>query len=62
MVSFNLGVIYPDVRILEYSGVDAVSPLDVVAKATGTGGTSNSGNVTTTSPTDLLLGATSYRR
>src|ERR1700757_2895143 len=28
-LTFNKGAIYPDIRILEYSGIDPVSPVDV---------------------------------
>jgi len=44
-----------DVRIAEYGGVDTSSPLDGVSGATGTGTTLNSGSVSTTSATDLLV-------
>ena len=54
-VSFNQAASYPDVRILEYSGVDTASPLDVTATGTGTGTTANSGFATTTSPTELIF-------
>jgi Fibronectin type III domain len=45
---------YPDLRILEYSGVNA---LDKAASANGTSKTASSGNVTTTQANDLLFGA-----
>jgi hypothetical protein len=54
-VTFNQAASYPDVRILEYSGVDTASPLDVTATGTGTGTTANSGFATTTSPTELIF-------
>ena len=47
----------PDIRILEYSGVDRVSPVDAVAGTTGSSATSSSGAVATTNATDLLVGA-----
>ena len=47
----------PDIRILEYSGIDPVSPLDVAVGASSNGATSNSGVVTTTNASDLLIGA-----
>ncbi len=53
-VTFNQPAAYADVRILEYRGVNA---LDVVAGASGTGTTSNSGNATTTGPNELIFGA-----
>jgi len=56
-VTFTAPAVYPDIRVLEYSGVDPVSPLDVVVSASGNSATSNSGAVTTTNATDLLVGA-----
>jgi RHS repeat-associated protein len=46
-----------DVRIAEYSGLNATSPLDVVAAAGGTSTTADSGFATTTNQNDLLVGA-----
>jgi hypothetical protein len=54
-VTFNQAASYPDVRILEYSGIDTSSPLDVTVAGTGTGTTANSGFATTTSPTELFF-------
>src|ERR1700746_499274 len=45
---------WPDLRILEYSGVNT---LDKVASAKGTGTTASSGTVTTTLANELLFGA-----
>jgi hypothetical protein len=42
---------------LEYSGIDAVSPVDVTAGATGNSTTSSSGAVITKNAKDLLVGA-----
>jgi hypothetical protein len=56
-VTFNTSAIFPDIRILEYSGIDPIDPVDVVAGATGNSTTSSSGAVTTTTTMDLLLGA-----
>ena len=56
-VTFTAPAVYPDIRVLEYSGVNPVSPLDVVVSASGNSATSNSGAVTTTNATDLLVGA-----
>ena len=56
-LSFNSAAVYPDVRILEYSGLDLLNPLDVSAGATGNSATSNSGAVITTNAMDLLVGA-----
>src|SRR4029077_35380 len=56
-VVFNTGANSPDIRIAEYSGVDATNPVDVVAAAQGSGTVSNSGSATTSSANDLLVGA-----
>ena len=56
-VTFNQAAAYPDVRILEYSGLDPTSPLDVTAAGTGTGTTASSGAATTTSANELIFGA-----
>ena len=56
-VRFTVPANYADIRILEYSGLDGASPVDVTAAAIGTNATSNSGAVTTTNANDLLVGA-----
>lgn len=56
-VVFSKPAAYVDVRILEYSGVDVSNPVDAVAAAIGTAGTSDSGPATTTKANDLLFGA-----
>ncbi len=56
-VTFNQAAVFPDIRILEYRGVDTTAPLDGAASATGSTSSSASGTVTTTSATDLLVGA-----
>jgi len=56
-VGFNTGASFPDIRIVEYAGIDPVNPVDVVKAATGRSSTSNSGTVTTTNAADLLVGA-----
>ncbi|MGH8277325.1 MAG: fibronectin type III domain-containing protein, partial [Steroidobacteraceae bacterium] len=56
-VSFNGAAAYPDIRILEYSGLDATNPLDVTAAAMGSGTSSSSGAATTSSANDLIIGA-----
>jgi hypothetical protein len=56
-VTFNAAVPFPDIRILEYSGLDTASPVEGAVGAVGTGTTSNSGNLTTTNPNDLLFAA-----
>jgi hypothetical protein len=56
-VTFNGPADYPDIRILEYSGADPTSPLDVVAANSGTNSPTNSGSATTTNANDLIFGA-----
>jgi hypothetical protein len=56
-VKFNQSAAYPDVRILEYSGLDLTSPLDVTAAGTGNGTSASSGSATTTSTNELIFGA-----
>jgi hypothetical protein len=56
-VTFNGAAAFPDVRVAEYRGLDAVSPFDGAIGATGNSTTSDSGMLTTTSPSDLLVGA-----
>ena len=56
-VSFSAAAASPDVRILEYSGLNPTSPLDVTAAAVGNSATSSSGTATTTSASELLVGA-----
>jgi hypothetical protein len=53
-VTFNQAAAFPDVRILEYSGV---TTLDVKAGATGNSTAANSGAATTTSAYELIFGA-----
>ena len=57
-VSFNQTASYVDLRIAEYSGLATTSPFDVGTSATsGSGGTANSGLVTTSATNELLVGA-----
>jgi hypothetical protein len=56
-VSFTLAANYPDIRVLEYSGLDGVSPVDATAAATGTTTTSSTPAVVTTHASDLLFAA-----
>ena len=56
-VVFNHGATKPDVRILEYSGVDPSNPLDVAVGASGNSNIADSGFVTTTAPNELVFGA-----
>ena len=56
-VQFSGAVPYVDVRVLEYSGLDAVNPLDTSASAVGTAATASSGNLTTTAAKEMIFGA-----
>jgi hypothetical protein len=56
-VSFSTAATYPDIRILEYAGVDPNSPLDVTAANSGSSTISSSGSATTANPVDLIFGA-----
>jgi hypothetical protein len=56
-VAFNTAAAYVDLRVLEYSGIDAVNPLDQTVSAVGSSSTANSGNVTTTAANELVFGA-----
>jgi hypothetical protein len=56
-LTFSTAANYPDVRILEYKGINTVTPLDVSVGSTGSSGTSNSGAVTTKNANDLLIAA-----
>jgi hypothetical protein len=56
-VTFNQAAPFVDVRIFEYSGLDANNPLDVTAGAVGTSTSASSGAATTTSANELIFGA-----
>jgi fibronectin type 3 domain-containing protein len=56
-VTFSSAAAFPDIRILEYKGVDPNNPVDVTAASGGNSATSASGSATTTNATDLLFGA-----
>jgi hypothetical protein len=56
-VRFNVAAVYPDIRILEYSGLDHVTPLHTVTAATGSSATSNSGSLNVSVPNVLLVAA-----
>jgi hypothetical protein len=56
-VTFTTAAKGPDLRILEYSGIDPFNALDVTAAATGTSNISSAGPATTTTANDLLFGA-----
>ena len=59
-VTFSQAAVFPDVRILEYKGLNTTAPLDVTAGASGTSGNNavvSSGAATTTSANELIFGA-----
>jgi hypothetical protein len=56
-VKFNQTASYPNVNVLEYSGLDTANPLDVSSAASGSGTTANSGSAMTTSANELIVGA-----
>ena len=56
-VAFSAAAPYPDIRVLEYSGADRNSPVDVTAATSGNSSNSSSGSATTTNPTDLIFGS-----
>jgi hypothetical protein len=55
-VSFNQAAAFPDVRILEYSGVDT-QDVPATAAAAGTGTVADSGPAPTSQPSELIFGA-----
>jgi hypothetical protein len=58
-VTFSGAAPAPDVRVLEYKGLDIANPLDVTAGASGTSNLADSGACTTTTATELVVaGAT----
>jgi chitodextrinase len=54
-VTFNHSVPYPDVRIAEYNGVSATSPVDAAAGSTGYGTAMDSGPLVTTAANDRIV-------
>jgi len=56
-VRFSAAATYPDVRVLEYSGLDPTSPLDGTTAGVGNSATSDGGPMTTTNARDLLVAA-----
>ncbi len=55
-VKFDTAVSFADIRVLEYSGLDRTSPLDVTHSAAGTSASANSGSATTAFASELALG------
>ena len=56
-VIFSGAMVYVDVRITEYSGLDPTNPVDVTSSSSGSTNTATSGSVTTTAANTLLFGA-----
>jgi hypothetical protein len=56
-VAFSQAATYPDIRVLEYSGLDPVSPFDRGVSASGSGTTASSGPVATSVAATLIAGA-----
>jgi fibronectin type 3 domain-containing protein len=56
-VKFNTAAVNPDIRVLEYAGIDTTSPLDAAGPGSGNSTTSSSASITTTNANDLLVGA-----
>ena len=56
-VKFASAAQYPDIRILEYSGIDPVNPIDLSAAFFDGSALSTTGTVTITNSMDLLVGA-----
>jgi hypothetical protein len=55
-VSFNASVTSLAVRVIEYQGLDPSNPIDATVASYGAGGSADSGWVTTSSASDLLIG------
>jgi fibronectin type 3 domain-containing protein len=56
-VTFNTAAAFPDIRILEYSGVDTTTPVDATSATSGVGTLSATGPMVTQNATDLLFAA-----
>ena len=56
-VTFSAAAQSPDVRVLEYSGLDTGNPLDAGGGAAGSGTAVDSGPITTSGAADLIIGA-----
>ena len=56
-VTFGAAAVHPDVRIAEYSGIDAANPIDVVKSDMGNSTLASTGSVTTTNANDLIVAA-----
>jgi hypothetical protein len=56
-VTFNTAASLPDIRVAEYGGIETSAPIDVIASATGSGTTSDSGTIATFAPSTLIVAA-----
>jgi hypothetical protein len=57
-VTFNQAAVFPDVRVLEYSGLNnTTDPLDQTAGASGNGTLASSGSATSNFSSELIFGA-----
>jgi Domain of unknown function (DUF1929)/Bacterial Ig domain/Glyoxal oxidase N-terminus len=56
-VTFTSPAASPDIRVLEYNGIDATNPIDVAVGATGSGASSSIAPVATSNSADLLVAA-----
>src|SRR5262249_43545653 len=57
-VTFAPAAAFPDVRILEYSGIDPANPLDATAGSSGNGVDSSTASVALANNAELLVAAT----
>jgi hypothetical protein len=60
-VSFSAAAASPDIRILQYRGVDPNSPVDVAAAGSGSTSTSSTATARTSNAADLIFGANTVR-
>jgi chitodextrinase len=56
-VTFNQAAAFPDIRILEYSGVDTTNPVDATASSSGNSNSAATNSAATTYANDLIVGA-----
>lgn len=56
-INFSGSVSSTDLRVMEYSGLDTISPLDTSASSLGDVPTASSGSFTTSNATSLIVGA-----
>jgi hypothetical protein len=57
IVKFDQAAISPDIRVLEYSGLDTVAPMDQTSGASGNSAITSSGPAATHFPNELIFGA-----